>query len=100
MTSIDAPANVTGIDVDTVPDVAAAVDILSVGNGAPNLFDALIQRVNDWTSPSVSVDDSDLITSAPATATSGILLMSTDLQGTPCVVGQVYFQCDFLMIIS
>ena len=60
MTSDDAPVNVTGINPSSIPDLEAAVDINSVGNGYPNLFDALIQRVNDWTDPS-ELDDSALV---------------------------------------
>ena len=86
MTTVDAPANVSGIEAVAVPDIAAAVDVKTVGNGSPNLFDALVQRVNDWTLPS-TVDDSELAENE--SATSGVLLLSTDLHGTPSVVGTV-----------
>ena len=99
MTAADAPVNVNGIETTTVPDVVAAVDVNAVGNGSPNLFDALVQRVNDWTLPS-TVDDSDLGESDPANASSGILLLSTDLHGTPSVVGTVRVILDCLVAFS
>ena len=88
MTSDDAPVNVTGISPSAVPDVKSAVDINSVGNGYPNLFDALIQRVNDWTDPS-ELDDSALVPTENETKDNGVLLLAPDEHGAPSVVGLV-----------
>ena len=89
MTSNDAPVNVTGIDVDAVPDVAAAVDIGAVGNGSPKLFDPLVQRAHEWSTPGSAVDDASILESLPSPTASGLLLLTTDIQGTPSVVGKV-----------
>ena len=88
MTSDDSPVNVTGISPSAVPDVQSAVDINSVGNGYPNLFDALIQRVNDWTDPS-ELDDSALVPTENETKDNGVLLLAPDEHGAPSVVGLV-----------
>lgn len=88
MTANDAPVNVTGISPSSVPDLESAVDINSVGNGYPNLFDALIQRVHDWTDPS-ELDDSALVPAENETTDNGALLMAPDEHGAPSVVGLV-----------
>ena len=88
MTTSDAPVNVTGISAAAVPDVNSATDISSVGNGYPNLFDALIQRVHDWTSPR-EMDDSVLLPTENESPDNGALLMAPDEHGAPSVVGLV-----------
>ena len=90
MTSEDAPVNVTGISPTSVPDVESAVDINAVGNGFPNLFDALVQRVHDWTDPS-ELDDSALVPTENETKDNGALLMAPDEHGAPSVVGLVSY---------
>lgn len=90
MTDNNAPVNVTGISEAAVPDVSSATDISSVGNGYPNLFDALVQRVNDWTSPD-ELDDTLLLPAEAETADNGVLLMAPDEHGAPSVVGMVIF---------
>ena len=94
MTENDAPVNVTGIDAAAVPDLTSATNISSVGNGYPNLFDALIQRVNDWTSPS-ELDDSDLLPAENESPDNGALLMAPDEHGAPSVVGLVCIILSF-----
>ena len=89
MTTADAPVNVTGIDVDAVPDVAAAVNVEAVGNGSPNLFDPLVQRSREWSTSGPPVDDASVLSSIPLPTASGLLLLATDLQGTPSIVGKV-----------
>ena len=89
MTTADAPVNVSGIDVDTVPDVVAATTVSTVGNGTPNLFDPLVQRAHEWATPGPSIDDSSILESIPLPTASGLLLLATDLQGTPSIVGKV-----------
>ena len=88
MTTDDAPVNVTGINPTAVPDLDSATDINSVGNGYPNLFDALIQRVHDWTSPS-EMDDSALLPAENESRDNGALLMAPDEHGAPSAVGLV-----------
>ena len=91
MTEDDAPANVTGISADSVPDLEGSLALSSVGNGRPNLFDSLIQRVNDWTRPSTPVDDSDLLPPLDTPFTPEVLLMAPDEHGVPTIVGTVSY---------
>ena len=88
MSDNNAPANGTGISESAIPDVLSATDISSVGNGYPNLFDALVQRVNDWTSPD-ELDDTLLLPAEAESPDNGVLLMSPDEHGAPSVVGLV-----------
>lgn len=90
LTDNNSPVNVTGIAEAAVPDVGSATDISSVGNGYPNLFDALVQRVNDWTSPD-ELDDTLLLPAETESTDNGVLLMSPDEHGAPSVVGMVRF---------
>ena len=89
MTTADSPVNVSGISIDAVPNVAAAVTVTTVGNGSPNLFDPLVQRAHDWSNPGPSVDDASVLESLPLPTASELLLMTTDIQGTPSIVGKV-----------
>ena len=99
MTTDNAPINVTGISPSTVPDLESAMDLNSVGNGYPNLFDALIQRVHDWTDPS-ELDDSALVPSETETTDNGVLLMGPDEKGAPSVHGLVrYYQIQIELFI-
>ena len=91
MTENDSPANITGISTDRLPNLEAAMDLSVVGNGRPNLFDSLIQRVHDWTRPSSPVDDSDLLPPLDARFQPEVLLMAPDEHGAPSVVGSVIF---------
>ena len=89
MTTADSPVNVSGINIDSVPDIAAVVDVETVGNGSPNLFDPLVQRAREWADPGPAVDDSSVLESVPLPTASGLLLLAADLQGTPSIVGKV-----------
>ena len=89
MTTADAPVNVSGISTDAVPNVAAAVDVTTVGNGSPNLFDSLVQRAHEWATPGPVIDDASILESIPLPTASELLLMTTDIQGTPSIVGKV-----------
>ena len=99
MTTADAPVNVSGIDIDAVPDVTAATTVTTVGNGSPNLFDPLVQRAKEWASPGPTVDDSSILDSVPLPTASGLLLMATDIQGTPSIVGKVRQALPFYLLI-
>lgn len=92
MTTADAPVNVSGISIDAVPDVSAAVDVTAVGNGSPNLFDSLVQRTHEWATPGPVIDDASILESIPLPTPSELLLMTTDMQGTPSIVGKVRFK--------
>lgn len=85
MTATTAPSNVTGAPAD-VP-VATVSTPLSAGQGAPNLFNALIHRAQSMINIGGPV--SDRISHARPLSAPSSLLMATDELGGPVVVGSV-----------
>ena len=87
MTEGHVPANVTGVAAENSVNEHDLVNVNNIANGTPNVYNSLVQRVRNWLSPSQSVDDSTLLSAnAPS---SPVLLMATDVLGSPSIVGTV-----------
>ena len=87
LTEQNAPSNVTGVSAASVVNELDLVNINNIATGTPNVYNTLVQRVRNWMTPPQAVDDSTLLS---ATSTeSPILLMASDVMGSPSVVGSV-----------
>ena len=75
------------MSVDSVVNAIDLVNVNNIATGTPNVYNPLVQRARNWNAPTQAVDDSTLLVSEPVTAP--VLLMATDVLGSPAVVGSV-----------
>ena len=91
MTANTAPINVTGAPAAT-PNPAVSSPS-TAGQGAPNLFNALIHRAQSMVNIGGPV--SDRVSHARPLSAPSSLLMATDELGGPIVVGSVRLKSEF-----
>ena len=87
LTDSNSPANVTGVSVNSAVSEHDLVDVNNVATGTPNVYNPLVQRARNWIAPTQPVDDSTMLTTEPTE--SPVLLMASDVLGSPSVVGSV-----------